>query len=357
MIWKQEVKKLIKHPLMWSLLVICLMFNMLLIWENIGNFQKELPLVHKEILEHGIDEQIYKESLNRYDGLDMVEMKNFKQEIYQYQPTGSYKKFIDKQYEALNKRVEEIVTSGEAEGMTYVGVLYRLHSSFYANMLRWVFLEMGLFIVFAILFLMDYERIHYTSAIVYSTNIGRKSEWIKWCVGMAVGLGIGLLLLFIMCIIWFRLIPYEGFWNTSISAALMTEPRGILLYPFITFQKMTILEYLFSTIVIGVFLVLILGMIAGIIQIQFQYSYLSFGGVVLLLLIGLNVSGYATQTWFDVVLSWNPANLWFRTGYWFMEGNLGSDFKGAEVVSVVVQLVVCGMIGRLGYSRFLKKDY
>lgn len=259
MIWKQEEKKLIKTPMLWSLFVFFLLCNGMLLWGNIGDIREELQQVHGEVLEHGIDEDIYQESLSRYDLLDMVEIKELKQELYQYYPSGSYQKFVDKRYEALNVRVQEIVESGEAEGITYMGMTYRLHNKLYTKVLRWVFLEMGILTVVAVLFLMDYERFHHTVSVIYATHIGRKVQWIKWCVGMLTGLGMGLVLLGLVLTAWFWLIPYEGFWNTSISAALMTEPRGIMTYPFITFCKMTILQYLLCVIVIGIFLVVLMG--------------------------------------------------------------------------------------------------
>uniref|UniRef100_UPI0040576FCA hypothetical protein n=1 Tax=Agathobacter sp. TaxID=2021311 RepID=UPI0040576FCA len=356
MIWKQEAKKLIKHPMLWSLLVFFLLCNGLLLWGNIGDVWQELQWTHKAVLEHGADADVYRESLSRYDTLDMVEIKELKQELYQYYPSGSYQKFVDKRYETLNARVKEIVESGEAEDIAYVGMAYRLHNKLYAKVLRWVFLEMVLFILVAVLFLMDYERINHTLSVTYATHVGRTVQWIKWCVGMAAGLGMGMVLLGSMLMAWFWLIPYEGFWNTSISAALMTEPRGILTYPFITFHKMTILQYLLSTIAVGIFLAVIVGMVAGVIQIKVRNSYLSFGCVMLFLLMGLCISGCSTQSWLDIALSWNPADLWFRMGNWFMEGSLAGNFEGAEVISIAVQMVFWGIVGKKVYRGFLVRD-
>lgn len=356
MIWKQERKKLIKHPIMWCLFGVFMIFNAFLLWGNVGELFLELQMAHEEVLENGIDEQFYQESLKQYDELDMNSVKTLKQELYQYYPTGSYKEFIDKRYEKLNERVEEIVESKEAEGIVYPGSVYRLHNKLYVKVLRWIFLEMGFFVVVAVLFIMDYERINRTIPVTYTSKAGRKLQGIKWCAGMLEGVGFGCILLVMTLLVWFMLIPYKGFWNTSVSAALMTEPRGILTYPFITFSKMTIMQYLIATILVGICLVVIVGMIAGVVQLFTHNSYLSFICIVLFLMASLFVSGYSTQSWLDIFLSWNPADLWYRMGNWFMEGSLVSNFEGAEIINIAVQFGFWGIIGKLAYQRFIKID-
>lgn len=357
MIWKREWKKLLKHPMMWCLFGIFMMFNGFLLWEVIGDDGEVLRGMHEELLTDGVDEAFYQEKENLYDSLDMIEVKNLKQEMYHYYPTGHYKEFIDKRYERLNERVKEIIQNKEADGISYPGSIFRLHNKLYVKVLRWVFLEMGLLILFAVLFLMDYERMNRTTGLVYSSTIGRRLQWIKWCVGVWTGIGFGVLLLGIMLMIWFLLIPYQGFWDTSVSSAIMAEPRGMLLYPFITFHKMTIAQYLLATILMGVLLVFIIGMMVGVVQLITNNSYFSFILIVLFFMAGLCISGISTESWLDIVISWNPADLWYRMGSWFMEGSLVSSFEGAEITNVIVLVVFWLIVGKKAYQYFMKKDY
>ena len=356
MILRQEFQKIIRHPMLWGLFVLCLLLNGLLIWTNVGEQTEELSSAYDAILSEQIDEAYYKQSLSRYDGLDMVEIKNVKQEMYRYYPTGSYKEFIDTRYEKLNERVEEIVASGEAEELVYPGEIYRLHKKLYVNILRWVFLEMGVFVIFSVLYLMDYERLQRTTQVVYSSAVGRNLQWKKWCVGTITGLVFGGGVLMLTLAVWFGLIPYKEFWSTSVSAALISEPRGILFYPFITFYKMNTVQYLFGTILVGIGLVIVLAMIAGSLQLFFKNSYVSFVVIVLLLMSGLWISGYSTATWLDIVLTWNPAAMWYTMGNYFMEGSLSGNYKGAEVLGLAAQFTICGSIGGLAYRNFLKND-
>ena len=75
-----------------------------------------------------------------------------------------------------------------------------------------------------------------------------------------------------------------------------------------------------------------------------------------MLLSGLYVWGFSTATWFDIVLSWNPTVLWYTMGNYFMEGNLASNFEGAELISLMVQFIVCLVVGRVMYCKFLRRD-
>lgn len=356
MIVKQEMKKLCRHPMMWCLLILCFFLNLLLLWSNLNEFYKELPTVHDDIIENGVEEEFYKNCLSIYDTLDMVEIKNMKEEMTDYHPKGSYKRFIDRRYERLNQRVKEIVKDGEAEQMIYPGIVYCLHNRFYAELLRWILLEMAILMAFCVLYLMDYERIHRTTDIVYASAVGRRLQYIKWGSGILAGLGFGILLLLATLFIWFALVPYRGFFEVSMSAALMTEPRGILLYPFITFHKLTVLQYLLLTLAVGVLLVLMIGLLTGTIQLFVKNSYLSFVIEAVLLLGCLVLWGKSSTSWFDVAATWNPAVLWWRTGTWFMEGDVGTSFEGMEPLSILVQGLLYGCLGRIGYKRFLVSD-
>lgn len=356
MIVKQEIKKLCAHPMMWCLLILCFFVNLLLLWSSLNECYKELPKVHDAILQQGVEEEFYQERLSIYDTLDMVQIKEMKEEMLDYHPKGSYKRFIDQRYKRLNQRVRDIVKDGEAEQLIYPGIVYRLHHHLYVKLLRWILLEMAVLMAFCVLYLMDYERIQRTMDIVYTSSVGRRLQYIKWGSGIMAGLGFGMVLMLATLAVWFSLVPYQGFFGVSMSAALMAEPRGILLYPFITFRKLTVLQYLLLTLIVGVLLVIIVGILTGVFQLFLKNSYLSFLMEVILLLGCIALWGQSSTSWFDVAATWNPAVLWWRVGTWFMEGDVGTSFEGMEVISILVQGLLYGCLGRIGYKRFLVSD-
>ena len=359
MIWKYETKKVLKNPVIWGLFCFFLFINGFLIWTNLDGIWGEICDVSVLLQEEGSDalnETYLQELKKQYDSLDMMEIKETKENLYNYQATGIFEKFIDSNYTKLQERVEEIKANGEVDDVTYPGEAYRLHTKLYAKIFRAILLEMGIFVVLCILYLMDYERLQKTSSLVYSTHTGRKIQVFKWSAGLLSGLGIGCGLMAITLAAWFLSVPYKGFWNCSVSAALAMEPREMLAYPFITYEKMTILEYLIASILFGLLLLIVLGILTGVVQFLLKNSYFAVLAIVILLLGDLYLTTISFGSVWDLVVSWNLAYLWSSSGAWFMENNLIDSFQGAQVVNAGIQLVVFGGLWSLLYKRFQKKD-
>lgn len=355
MIWRYEIRKILRNPILWTFLGLCFLFNLLLICSELAGSGPELEEVHDILLEDGTDEKFYEEYLALYDDLDMNDIKELKEELADYHPAGSYGRFIDRLYETLNERVEEIKSGGEAEGIIYPGYDYRLYSRFF-GIFRILLLEMAVIMVMAVLYLMDYERINHTSDLTCMSCTGRSLFLIKWISGMAVGMFSGLALLAGTITFWFIRVPYEGFWDVSVSAAMMAEPRSILYYPFITFQEMSVRSYLLSAAGMGLVLVLVCGLLAGGIQMLLKNSYLSFLAEAVLLFLLFAAGFVSTATWADVLKIFNPSILWYCCSSWFMEGDFGISFPGAEIIGGCVQCILAGSIGYAGYAGFRKSD-
>ncbi len=359
MIWKYEVNKILKNPMIWVLLCFFFALNGLLIWTNLNDCWTEIRQTSKLLNQdglHAIHEDYYNKLLSQYDSLDMIALKEYKQELYNYHGTGLFQEFIDTNYEKLQKRVEEIKENGEAGDLMYPGQIYRLHTKLYVKIIRPLLLEMGLLIMLCILFLMDDERVNKTTDLVYSSNMGRTIQKKKWFCGLLSGLGISAMLMLVTLGTWFCLVPYKGFWKSSVSSALAMEPRGIIVYPFITYEKMTMLEYLMTSIFFCFLLLIILGILTGVMQFLLKNSYFSVLAIVLLLLGTLYGNTISFGNVLDLILSWNLSYLWSTNGAWFMENNLFDSFQGAIVVNVGVQLLVLVLLWQLLYKKFQRTD-
>lgn len=359
MIWKYEAKKILKNPVIWGLVCFFLFINGFLMWTNLDGSLAEIRQVSQILAVEGvdvIDETYYEGLLAQYDTLDMMKIKDIKKELYNYQSTGIFQEFIDSNYAKLQERVDEIKADGEADDMIYPGEVYRLHTKLYVKTLRPLLLEMGLLVMMCILFLMDYERLNKTTDLVYSSNTGRAIQKKKWFCGLVSGLGFGAVLMLITLGTWFLLIPYKGFWKSSISAALATEPRGVFVYPFITYEKMTVLEYLIASILFCFVLLIVLGILTGAMQFLLKNSYFAVLAIVLFLFGALYVNTISFGNALDILFSWNLAYLWSSSGAWFMENNLFDSFQGAQVLNAGVQFVVFGFLWIFLYKKFQKED-
>ena len=121
MIWKYEMSKLYRSPVIWILVCICLGFNILFSLSELEGRDEELRTVYEAFQNGEVSEEFLQQCMSLYDGLDMNNVKEIREEMADYHPLGSYGAFLDQIYDDLNERVEEIRENGEAEQIIYPG--------------------------------------------------------------------------------------------------------------------------------------------------------------------------------------------------------------------------------------------
>ena len=216
---------------------------------------------------------------------------------------------------------------------------------------------MAVVISICTLFLMDYERINNTTGIVYATKKGRTIQNSKMISAMIAGSVINGILMIGTLGYYFANISYKGLWNTSLSSAMAMESRGILTYPFITYAKMSYAKYLLFTICYATVLILLISVLSSAIQLVTNNSYISIIIVVITMLGLLNILQFSTNTWLDLLLSFNLASSWKDCGSWFMENHLFTSFKAYDWISILVQTCIVSILFSVAYKRFCRKDY
>ena len=356
MLTRFEVRKLTRHPMIWLMMAFFLAVNCLLIYTSTAYMEKGLKSCHSDILSEKIDKSDFSMMTSVYDDLDMTSLEKTKIELSRIDPQGSYRSFIDYSYSRLNDRVKEIKEDGEYDQMIYPGAIFGLHNILYNKIFDKVLLEMMAMISICVLFLMDYERMGKCEDLVYATRSGRRLQLKKLFAGIGLGTAAGSVLQAATLVIYFSRVPYRGFWNTSISSAIAMEPRGVLKYPFITFIKMTFGQYLAATVIMGLLLVIIVGLLTGAIRLFLKNSYLAALVTIVLLMALLSLSGRQTGTWADLVTSMNPLTTHRYCGSWFMEDCLFNSFPAYNFISMGSQLAVTLLLLVIGYRVFRKRD-
>ena len=99
----------------WILVCICLGFNILFSLSELEGRDEELRTVYEAFQNGEVSEEFRQQCMSLYDGLDMNNVKEIREEMADYHPSGSYGAFLDQIYDDLNERVEEIRENGEAE--------------------------------------------------------------------------------------------------------------------------------------------------------------------------------------------------------------------------------------------------
>lgn len=374
MVFRFEFKKILRVPILWFLTVVFIGFDLLFIGTNL-DYRDDFVAINGAIKETGtyITETSL-ESLNEttnpviqdfalraayrrtvYDGFDMISLKERKEELQGLTLKGNLKEFVDNCYEKLQTRVEQITSTNEADGGFFPGDWYRMHSFLFGTMFKIVLLQMSVLIVLSVIIAMDYDRIHHTLDIVYSSKIGRKRLMKEVVAGLLVGILISVFIFLIVFAIYFLVFPYDGVLKTPISSGLMAEVRGMLYYPYVTYVTLTVGEYFLCCTAFAFCFIILMGLLAAVMMLIWKNSYLSFLGLVTLcLLLLITAMDVKTGTLFDVLILFNPSILWIQCGEWFMESNLYTSFHGYEWIAwffnlFIVLILLYGL--KLKYER------
>ena len=271
-IFKLEFQKIMKNPMLWLLAVIFCLVNCLVIYNEAGNkdTSKELVIMHDIIkktddINHSRQaknrnerkqlskayQEYYKENIDLYDKLDMTKILKQKEEMLQYHPKGFMKKFVKDNYEHLQKRVEEIKSDKEYNDAFYPGQYYEIHSLLYSKLGKKLIVEMSLLMALSILFIMDYERLQKTNDLVDATRTGKRIMDYKAFTGTLSGILFSAILCSVTWIYFFYCVSFKGLWNVSVASTLVAEKRySGWFYPFVTFFKMTQIQYLILTLTV-----------------------------------------------------------------------------------------------------------
>ena len=339
-IFKLEFQKIMKNPMLWLLAVIFCLVNCLIIYNEVGNkdTSKELVIMH-DIIKKTDDtnhsrqaknrnerkqlseayQEYYKENIDLYDKLDMMKILKQKEEMLQYHPKGFMKKFVKDNYEHLQKRVEEIKSDKEYNDAFYPGQYY--------------------------------ERLQKTNDLVDATRTGKRIMDYKAFVGTLSGILFSAILCSVTWIYFFYCVSFKGLWNVSVASTLVAEKRySGWFYPFVTFFKMTQIQYLILTLTVYLGIILLIALATIAIQFLLGNSYFSFAILILLNMALFLVAYYSNVTFMDVILRLlNPTNLYITSGAWFMENDITLSFAGNEfwIIGVTgVWMILCVKIAR-----------
>lgn len=369
-ILKLEFQKIMKNPMLWLLAVIFCIVNCFIIYNEAGNKDttKELEIMHHIITKTDdvtntyqdkketkqlskAYQEYYKANVGLYDKLDMTKILKQKEKIYEYQPKGFLKKFVKHNYDHLQKRVQQIKADKEYNQDFYPGQYYEIHSLLYSNLGKKLIIEMSVLMAISILFIMDYERLQKTNDIVDATKTGKKIKDYKALTGTLSGILYSAVLCGVTWIFFFYCVSFKGLWNVSIASTLVAEKRDPgLFYPFVTFFKITQMQYLILTLIIYLGVILLTALATIAIQYLLGNSYFSFAVLILFNMALFLGAYYSNGTLMDVILHLlNPITLYITSGGWFMENNISLSFAGNEfwVIGVSgVWLILCAKLAR-----------
>ena len=374
-----EIKRLMRMPILWGLLVVFIGFNVFMVYTELG--YRDIPEdtfgIYDLILSRSSNldtdnqtsisqdkneyEKIYDDYIRDciciYDRLDMHGVKEMKENMLNFHPTGAYKTFIDRNYDKLNLRVAEIIESGDYRADFYPGDIFKVHKRIY-TLLKIIAIEAIIITCLSILYIMDIDRLCDTRSLVFSSKLGRSSIIIKFCAGLLFGT-LQCATLFSTGICAFLIFtPLSKLWGIPVSSAMVMESSGLWEYPFITFVRLDIGTELLLAITSVIILNALLGLISGAVQLFTHNSYISMLlvslGFVALLAAPLAAR---SQTVFKTAVLLNPAVMWQYCGRWFIEHNPALSFAWSEFWTIGIWSTIGIIAFMLGRHRLYQKDF
>lgn len=412
-----EIKKLLKYPALWFLLLFFAVVNIGLLFSNY-NCRQQLRFENSVLKETGIraDAQTVEKLQSLYDGscraLDESYIRYFGKAAGQgrdytallrcdaafskiVQENGWLKDLLSQakelctepvsmsaQQSLLNrtesgdplirrigalqsaffeKRSKQIAADGETQYL-FPTLEPSLHTLLYSQVLFAFYIEMMVLSAVIFFSLFGFERTAGTEAVVFSSTRGRKNRADKRRAALIVLTGCFLLLGGLTLALFFGLYPLSAFFKMPIAAQ-----NYDVLFPKLPF---TFLSYLFCNLGVGFLLTLIFAAacygFALFIPNAF-FGMIAFFGLQGVLLLG-GVEVYAGKvSVLGVLPALNPMTLLFvvniskhsashNCGTWFLLTNTCTSLPFFEIIVIVFSLAVCLIFARRSGKYFCRKE-
>lgn len=373
---REEYIRIIKSPFLCLVFVTFLSFNIFIIhmYADENSEVSGWEAMHQTILAYGVGlgdpgfraadgaaAETYQSYLDAYgdmyEDLDMMSVLEDKKKLDDYRPAGAYGEFVDNNYRALQDRVEEIKRTGEGDYGFYPGEIYGVFRMLYRKLGQTLLLQMVMLMMLCLLVLMDHERIHGTRDIILSTTTGKGIIRVKMSTGLVCGLLYSILLMAGTYLCFFWHISFDGMWEVPVASVAMAENRGMLMYPFITFWRLTMGQYFALTLAVYLAVLLIAAVTTAALQQLLQNSYFAFLSQCLLYMFCYRAAFWHSGTFADLILAlFNPVELWGNGGGWFMENDVVLSFAGNEFWCLACSGSVAVILFLLGRYRYKKME-
>ncbi len=119
--------------------------------------------------------------------------------------------------------------------------------------------------------------------LVDATRTGKRIMDYKAFAGTLSGILFSAILCSVTWIYFFYCVSFKGLWNVSVASTLVAEKRySGWFYPFVTFFKMTQIQYLILTLTVYLGIILLIALATIAIQFLLGNSYFSFAILILL---------------------------------------------------------------------------
>ncbi|MBQ1554567.1 MAG: hypothetical protein IIZ68_03825 [Clostridia bacterium] len=356
MFFRNEIRKVLRFPLFWVMIAACTGFNIFLIadgmsYERIGiqaineyvrtgnvpSYDEYNVCVNYDEVKESAYDQYYRD-------FDIMDFKSRVEKTFVDPNSDATQKIIDRNYQKAAARVDEIRQDSEALDSYYPGTTFSLHMYLYENVFMILLFELALISCFMTAYLMKYEEFYDTHQTVYATKVGRGIVFSK-AAASAVASALAAVIVIAVSVTCFLIVLPQSwsFLQSSVSAAMATERRGMVQYPFITWERMSQLHYLLRACAVTVGYTVTASLVTFVLSFVSKNAY-SNAVLTAMLYFSMFVAAAVLpgSNLFGFVLQFTPTVGMLNVSNWFMEYvfNPYASYPGyAEGVSVGWQLM------------------
>lgn len=356
-----EGKKLLSLPILWIFLALCLAFNGLLLGTHLSGrdfFQsvsataqalgqrvdsaflaalaQQPQTEHQEVLAEAVQGMT-----NVYEDYDLTALSDFYQEYLSSSPTAA--RWMAQKYQRLAQRADHLAETGAAMDLYAGPATHDSHQFLFGTLLRAVVGEGAILGMLCALYLLGYEGLHRTQALVWSSRTGRRLIRRKVAVSVVLAVALYLLLALVTLAVYFALWDYRGLWGASVSSQFNYLVDLLLRRPFFTWADFTLAGYLAAFLALGAGLTGACALLAALTGCLIQNTYLAALALMLLCLLPLAAEMACAQgnLWMAYyLLGIHPVCLWLSCNGWFTELGLSALLPWQETLDLALALLL-----------------
>lgn len=233
---------------------------------------------------------------------------------------ASLTSFLKPNYAKLQQRVEQIRQDGEMDTLFFPGTTYEMHSFLYNTLLKNILIESAILGVLVMLYSVSFEFMHGTQALTYTTRRGRILTFDQFGASLLTGLLVPLFLLGITLPVYFSKFHYSNLWNSMVSCGMNAEQHGMEIVPYVTWEPMTMRQYLWTSIAILFGIQVIFCLLAFVTAVLCRNSYIGFLGYALVSMALLALPDMIPIRSLPAYLTFcNPITAWYSCGTWLTQ--------------------------------------
>ncbi|MDE7312098.1 MAG: hypothetical protein K2N87_10865 [Eubacterium sp.] len=372
-----EWKKLCQMPMLYIFLLLCVAFNMQLVFgsqygedyvayvrqarQQAGSRMGEAFWARaSEMADSKEKERLLRETKGAKDTFeDYDAMETAARLIGMYRLEGWAADALERKYQKQEPRIRELAASDASMEVGAAGMTKEIFDALFAKLCRAVLTQGLLFAVFAALCSSGSEQIERTWRAVYATKRGRYVQREKFVAGFVYATAAYGIVAVVSCAVFAGSWRLGEIWQTPMSTQFYDiHSMGVRL-PFVTWADFTMRGYLAAVLLLGIAVVAVFylfGYCAGLLA---KNSYAAF--LLLFLVSAFNfevilLAGNAGRWGVYEAAMWTPVAFWWSHPLWFTDMGINAVVPWQECAVGALCLAEAAVLLSFGFRHYYRKD-